>query len=313
MSRGAKVWAALWTVYVLWGSTYIGIAVAVETLPPILTVSLRFLLAGTVMAGWVLWRRGRGAFHVRPVEVATAVVVGILLPSSNAILFLAERDVPSGLASLIIAAVPLWVVVLRLAARDRPTRAALVGVLVGFAGVALLVRPGGDVGGATALGLTLTVVASFTWAIGSYVSSRLPMPRDAFAATAIEMAAGGLFLLPIGLLVDSVDPGSWSARSIVAFAYLVVFGSLVGFTAYVWLLANAPIGKVATYAYVNPVVAILLGALILHEHVTLTIVAGAAVIVASVAVVVRRETPAEVETSIEPAAAGVAPPHEHPR
>lgn len=311
MGHGAKVWVALWTVYVLWGSTYIGIAVTVETLPPVLTVSVRFLLAGTVMAGWVLWHRGRGAFRVRPAEAATAIAVGILLPSSNAVLFIAQRDVPSGLASLIIASVPLWVVVLRLTTRDRPTRAALVGVLVGFAGVALLVRPGGDVGGTTALGLTLTVIASVTWAVGSYVSSRLPMPKDAFAATAIEMAAGGLFLLPIGLLVDPIDPGSWSTRSIVAFGYLVVFGSLVGYTAYVWLLANAPIGKVATYAYVNPVVAILLGALILHEHVTKTILIGAAVIVAAVAVVVRRESPATVETAIEPVAAGVAPPHEH--
>jgi len=307
VGHGAKVWVALWTVYVLWGSTYIGIAVTVETLPPILTVSVRFLLAGAVMAGWVLWRRGGSAFRVRPAEAATAIAVGILLPSSNALLFIAERDVPSGLASLIIAAVPLWVIVLRLTTRDRPTGAALVGVLVGFAGVALLVRPGGDVGGATALGLTLAVIASVTWAIGSYVSSRLPMPKDAFAATAIEMAAGGLFLLPIGLLVDPIDPGSWSTRSIVAFGYLVVFGSLVGYTAYVWLLANAPIGKVATYAYVNPVVAILLGALILHEHVTKTILGGAAVIVAAVAVVVRRESPA----TVEPVAAGVASPHEH--
>ena len=311
MSHGAKVWVALWTVYLVWGSTYIGIAVTVETLPPILTVSVRFLLAGAVMAGWVLWRRGGGAFRVRPAEAATAVAVGLLLPSSNAILFIAERDVPSGLASLIIAAVPLWVIVLRLATRDHPTRAALVGVLVGFAGVAILVRPGGDVGGATALGLVLTVISSLTWAIGSFVSSKLPMPKDAFAATAIEMAAGGLFLLPIGLVVDPVDPGSWSTRSIVAFGYLVVFGSLVGYTAYVWLLANAPIGKVATYAYVNPVVAILLGALILHEHVTVTIAIGAAVIVAAVAVVVRRDSPANIETAVEPAAAGVVPPHEH--
>ena len=291
MSHGAKLWVALWTVYILWGSTYIGIAVAVETLPPILTVSLRFMLAAAVMAGWVLWRRGAKAFRVRPAELATAIAVGILLPSSNAILFLAERDVPSGLASLIIAAVPLWVIVLRVTTRDRPGAAALVGVLVGFAGVALLVRPGGDVGGATALGLTLTVIASMTWAIGSFISSRLPMPKDAFAATAIEMAAGGLFLLPIGLIVDPIDPGSWSTRSIVAFGYLVVFGSLIGYTAFVWLLANAPIGKVATYAYVNPVVAILLGAVILNEHVTKTIVIGAAVIVAAVAVVVRRESP----------------------
>jgi len=307
VGHGSKVWVALGTVYVLWGSTYIGIAVVVETLPPILSVSLRFLLAGALLAGWVLWRRGRSAFRVRPTEAVTAIAVGILLPSSNALLFLAQRDVPSGLASLIIATVPLWVIVLGFATGVRPTGAVLVGVLVGFAGVALLVRPGGDVGDATALGLTLAVISSVTWAIGSYVSSRLSMPKDAFAATAIVMTAGGLFLLPIGLAVDPIDPGSWSIRSIVAFGYLVVFGSLVGYTAYVWLLANAPIGKVATYAYVNPVVAILLGALILHERVTTTIMVGAAVIVAAVAIVVRRESPA----TVDPVAAGVAPPHEH--
>ena len=207
---------------------------------------------------------------------------------------------PIGLASLVIASVPLLVVALRLTGGDRPTRGSLVGVAIGFVGIAVLVRPGG---GATAGGLALVIGSAVAWAVGSYLSGRLPMPRDAFAATALEMLAGGLVLLPIGLLATDFEPSEWSARSIFAWWYLVVFGSLLGYTAYVWLLHHAPIGKVATYAYVNPVVAIALGVIVLDETLSWRIVLGAAIVLAAVAAVVRKEpVPAETEA----AAAGAA-------
>ncbi len=189
----------------------------------------------------------------------------MLLPGANALLFVAEQEVPIGLASLVIASVPLLVVALRFAGGERPTRGSLVGVAIGFVGIAVLVRPGG---GASTTGLALVVGSAVAWAVGSYLSGRLPMPRDAFAATALEMLVGGLVLLPIGLLATDFDPSEWSTRSILGWWYLVLFGSLVGYTAYVWLLQNAPISKVATYAYVNPVVAIALGAVVLHEEIT---------------------------------------------
>ena len=295
MSHNGKVWVALCAVYVLWGSTYLGIELAGETIPPLFAVAWRFLVAGTLMAGWVAWRRGISAFRVSRRQLGSAALIGLLLPGANALLFVAERNVPIGLASLVIASVPLLVVALRFAGGDRPTRGSLLGVAIGFVGIALLVRPSGD---ATAGGLALVVGSALAWAVGSYLSGRLPLPRDVFAATALEMLAGGVCLLPIGLLTTDFEPSDWSARSIFGWWYLVIFGSLFGYTAYVWLLKHAPIGKVATYAYVNPVVAIGLGVLVLHEALSWRIVLGAAVVLASVAAVVRKESvPAETEAA----------------
>ena len=286
-----RAWTALWAVYLIWGSTYLGIKVAGDPIPAFTAVSWRFLIAGLLMAGIVALRRGRSALRITRKELACAALIGLLLPGANGILFVAERTVPTGVASLIIASVPLIVVLLRIAGGDRPPPLAIAGVLVGFAGVALLFHPEG---GATWWGIGLTGISALAWATGSYLSSRIPLPQDAFVATAFEMLAGGALLLPFGL-AQRPDPSEFSAISLVAFAYLVLVGSLVGFTAYVWLLHHVPLGTVSTYAYVNPVVAIALGMLFLDERITWRIALGAAIVLASVAVVVRRETEAAVE------------------
>jgi drug/metabolite transporter (DMT)-like permease len=295
VGQTTKVWVALATVYVIWGSTYLGIELTGETIPPLFAVAVRFLCAAALLAGFTWWRRGPGAFRVTPSQLATAALVGVLLPGANAILFVAEQHVATGLSALIIGSVPLWIVVLRITNGDRPPAAALASVLVGFAGLALLVRPGG---GAPLWALLLVLGSSVMWATGSFLSSRLPMPRDSFAATTYEMLAGGLVLLPIGIATTSPHPSHFSGRSIFGFVYLVTFGSVVGYTAYVWLLDNAPLGTVATYAYVNPVVAIALGALVLHESLSWTVGLGAILVLACVAVVVRREeVPPEAEAA----------------
>ena len=291
----ARAWGALWTVYIVWGSTYLGIKLAGETMPSFFAVSARFLLAGLLLATWVVWRRGLTAFRATRAEIASAALIGLLLPGANALLFVAEHDVPTGLASLIIASVPLLVICLRLAGGERPPREVVFGVLVGFAGVALLLDPEG---GATWWGIALTAGSAVAWAVGSYLSARLPLPRDVLAATTYEMLAGGLILLPFGL-AQSPDPSEFSTKSILAFFYLVVFGSLIGYTAYIWLLAHVPLGTVATYAYVNPVVAITLGVLVLDEMITWRIAVGALIVLASVAVVVRRESESAVEPFAE--------------
>jgi drug/metabolite transporter (DMT)-like permease len=291
VSHKTKVWIALWTVYILWGSTYLGIELASETIPPFFAAGSRFLIAGGLMLGLVAWRRGTMVLRLTKAELASAAVVGILLTGSNALLFLTERQVPIGLASLIIAAIPLWIVLLRFAARERPDLVSVTGLVVGFAGIALLVRPGG--GSGSLFYLLLTVLGSFTWAFGSFISPRLPVPKDAFATTAYEMLAGGLVLMTAALIVyspDQLDPARYSARSLFGLAYLIVFGSLIGYSAYAWLLANAPIGQVSTYAYVNPVIAIALGAIVLGESITWRIVGGALLVLAAVAIVVRRES-----------------------
>ena len=295
MSHNAKVWIALWTVYILWGSTYLGIELAAETIPPFFAAGTRFLIAGVLMLGIVAWRRGTGVLRLTRGEAVASVIVGLLLPGANALLFVTERQVPIGLASLIIASIPLWVVLLRLAAHERPDLVSVAGLIVGFAGIALLVRPGGDSGSLAYL--LLTVLGAFMWAFGSFLSPRLPVPRDPFAATAYEMLAGGIVLMAIALFVYSpheFNPAYYSARSIFGLWYLIIFGSLVGYSAYVWLLANAPIQQVATYAYVNPVIAIALGAIVLGESITWRIVGGALLVLAAVAIVVRRESPQEV-------------------
>lgn len=298
MGQRTKVWVALGTVYVIWGSTYLGIKLAGETIPPLFAAGTRFVAAGLLMAAFTAGRRGFQALRVRPVELASAALVGLLLPGANAILFIAERRVATGVSSLIIGAVPLWIVLMRLATRDRPPPLALGVVVVGFGGLALLARPSG----ATPWwSLVLVVGSSTLWATGSFLSARIPLPRDSFAATAYEMLAGGVVLLPIGIATTSPHFTAFSSRSIGGWFYLVTFGSLVGYTAYVWLLDNAPIGTVATYAYVNPVVAIALGAIVLHEKLTWTIVLGALLVLACVALVVTRESkPEAAEIGVEP-------------
>jgi drug/metabolite transporter (DMT)-like permease len=287
MSHAARVWVALGTVYVIWGSTYLGIELTGETIPPLFAVGVRFLAAAGLMFAFTAWRHGAKALRVDRRELAGCAVIGTLLPGANALLFIAERHAATGVSSLIIGSVPLWIVLLRTATGDRPPRAALIGVLVGFCGLVLLARP---TGGTPFWSLLVVVCSALMWATGSFLSSRLALPGDSFAATAYEMLAGGLILLPIGLATTHPHFSHFSGRSIFGFFYLVTFGSVVGYTAYVWLLDNAPLGRVATYAYVNPVVAIALGAIVLHEKITWTVAVGAVLVLACVAIVVRRET-----------------------
>ena len=287
MSKNAKIWIALVTVYVIWGSTYLGIYYAGKTIAPLFAVSTRFITAGALMTLIVVVVR-HGSLRMARRELMSCAVVGCLLPGANAILFFAERNVPTGLASLIIASVPLWVLVLRLGVgRERLPWPVLAGVGVGFAGVAVLAQPSG---GAKAYGIALCVLSALMWSTGSFLSSRLPMPADPFAATAVEMLTGGFVMLPFA--VFTVHHFAPSDQSIIGWIYLVTFGSIIGYTAYVWLLANAPLGLVSTYAYVNPVVAITLGVIFRGESLTWRLLIGAAIVVVSVATVVRREPPA---------------------
>lgn len=270
------------TVYLVWGSTYLGIYYAGKTIPPLFAASTRFMTAGALMAGVVLLRGG--TLRISRTAFRSVVIIGILLPGANAVLFVAERNVPTGLASLIIASVPLWLALLRLLGGERMPWQVLAGVGVGFAGVAILAQPSGD---AKTWGIALCVLSALMWSTGSFLSARLTMPANPFAATAYEMAAGGLVLFPISLFtVHGLHP---STQSIVGWLYLVTFGSIIGYTAYTWLLANAPLGLVSTYAYVNPVVAITLGVLFLGEALTWRLLIGAAIVVVAVAIVVRRE------------------------
>ena len=284
-----KVWTGLWIVYIVWGSTYLAIRVMVETVPPLLGAGARFTVAGAVMLGVLALRRS-----VRPTraQLLSALAVGALLPGANAVVTVAEQEVPSALAALLIASVPLWVLLMRRAAGEPVSRAGIAAVLVGFAGVALLLRPGEQSEGASLLALGAVVLAAVMWASGSFASPRLKLPGDPLVSTGWQMLLGGLVIVAAGLAAGEapeVDPEAFSLRSVAALLYLIVFGSWLAFTAYAWLLQNAPISRVATYAYVNPVVAIVLGFVILDELITPITLVGAAIIVLSVALVIRIE------------------------
>ena len=283
---------ALGIVYVVWGSTYLAIRIMVEDLPPLLSAGVRFSLAGALLAAFLAIRSGVRRVVVTRRQLAACALVGLLLPAGgNGLVTIGEdMAVPSGLAALLIASVPLWVILLRAAAGDRPRLPTVGGVALGFAGLAGLVLVTGVRGDVSLLGVGLILVASMSWSVGSWAQPHLPLPKDPFVGAVYEMLAGGAGLLVAGLLGgESVNFAAYSTGPVLAWAYLVTFGSLVAFTAYVWVLQQAPISLVATYAYVNPVVAVALGWLVVAEPVTLPMAVTGAVVVVAVAVVIRSE------------------------
>lgn len=303
-ASGLNVWLALGTVYLVWGSTYLAIAIAVQTLPPLFYSGVRFGSAGLILAAWLAFRGVD--LRVSRQELAGAAIVGtLLLALANGLVNVAERTVPSGVAALIVASIPLWIVVYRMVAGERIGRDLLAGVFLGLVGVAILVVPGGLNGTIDLLGAFLLFIATLSWALGTFLSPRLATPRNAFVSTAYQMLAGGVVLIVVAVAkgeIAHVDPSTFSLRSLVALAYLVLFGSLVAFSAYTWLLQNAPVSLVSTYAFVNPVVAVVLGALVLGEAITTNILIGAAVIVVAVAFIIFRQNAARRAERLAPAA-----------
>lgn len=291
-----KVWSALWIVYIVWGSTYLAIALMVETIPPLLGAGARFISVGLILLPILAWRRGARVWRPTRAELLSAGFVGLMLPGANAVISVAQQTVPSGLAALLVASIPLWVILLRRATGERISWQSLGAVLVGFGGLVLLLKPEGE---ATLIGLLACVFAAFMWALGSFSSPRISLPRDPLVSTAWQSLLGGVAVFAAGVLtgeLPDVHFSEFSARSIGGLLYLVTFGSLLAFTSYAWLLQNAPISKVSTYAYVNPVVAIALGWLVLNESITPTTLLGAGIIVASVALVIRVEAPKAQKT-----------------
>jgi drug/metabolite transporter (DMT)-like permease len=292
-ASNAVIWVALTVVYIVWGSTYLAIRVVVEAgITPMFGMATRFLVAGSLLAVLIALRGGWRRLRATRRELFGAGVIGVLLLTlGNGGVAIAEETVPSGLAALLVAAVPLWLILLRVFGGEQPRLLTWVGVLAGFAGVALLALSGGDTS-AEPLSVAILVFGTICWAIGSRFSPRLGLPRDPLVASVYEMLAGGLAMILVGLLrgepadlhLGSVDTKGW-----LALVYLIGLGSLLGYSAYVYLLANAPISLVGTYAYVNPVVAVFLGWLILSESVTTTIVLGGAIVVLGVGLVVTAE------------------------
>lgn len=286
-----RVYVALLLVYFFWGSTYLGIRIANESLPPLLAAGTRFALASAALAliagarhEWREHTPGRR-------QVAASAMVGVLLfAGGNGLVVLAELRIPSGVASLVVSISPVLVALISYAAFRQPPRVVQVaGMALGFAGIAVLAHPGAT-GAYDPLGLLEAFAGALCWSTGSVVASRADLPRTPLVAASLEMAVGGSSLILLGLVAGEASGGvhldAASGRSLAALAYLVVFGSLLAFTAYSWLVRSAPLSLVFTYVYVNPVVAVLLGALLLGERISGSEVLGGAIILVGVATIV---------------------------
>ena len=299
----SKVIAAFAAVYVIWGSTYLAMKLAIATLPPFWMTGLRFVVAGGVLVGWA---RARGA--PRPTLAnwrASAISGALLILAGTAFIAWAELSVPSGITALLTGTVPLWMVLLEWAGPSgrRPTMRTGLGILMGFAGFALLVGPdlASGSGAVSALPAGVILLSSLLWACGSLYTRQAPLPASPTLGMGLEMLTGGILCLIAGTAIGewrAFDVRAISASSLVALAYLIVFGSLVGFTCYLWLLRVSTPTRVATHVYVNPVVALLLGWAIAGEPVTMNAVIATAVIVAAVATITTTSAPAPAQHEV---------------
>jgi len=307
---------ALLIVYVVWGSTYLGIAIMIETLPPLLAAGVRYATAGILLLGALIAyarMRPAAASIERPSAVhwRSAFIIGtLLLLGGNGGVVLAELYIPSGIAAVLIATMPIWLAVFDAALnRRRPSGLVIGGLVAGIAGVAILLAPVQGIDQLNPLGIGLVIAAEISWAAGSLYARRAPLPRSQLLATGLEMLAGGLVLMAAGSALGEIGRANveeFSVRSLFAVAYLIVFGSIVAFTAYTWLLANVPVSTVGTYAYVNPIVAVALGAILLSEPITpRTIIATVIILGAVVAMVSGR--PRETEEAPPARVPGIEP------
>jgi drug/metabolite transporter (DMT)-like permease len=311
MSQGVKpepsrmgVMAAFGSVYIIWGSTYLAIRYALETLPPLLMAGARHILAGGIL--YVALRLSGG---VRPKALhwrSAAIIGALLLLGGNGGVCWAEQTVPSGLAALLVTSVPIWMVLLNWLRRDgvRPGILEIVGVTLGLAGVVILIGSENLANGAplNRMGPFVLIAASLSWAIGSIYSRHAPLPESPLSATAMEMLCGGVLLLLSGAISGEgarLALENVSLRSVLSLGYLIFFGSLVAFSAYVWLLRVSTPARVSTYAFVNPVVAVVLGYMFAGEPLTPRTMVAAAVIVTAVVLITRRRGPAPARVAVE--------------
>ncbi len=284
------------TLWIIWGSTYMGIALMVKSMPPLMGSGTRFITASLVLGTIVVLVKGPRAFAVTGQQVRGAAFMGVtILGVAIGILSLAQRYVPSGIAALIVSVMPLWIIFFRFRAGDRPSRLTLMGVGVGLTGLALMLLPGGTepVNGASNAQVALWSVAiacgSFSWAFFSWRSTKYQQPKEPLTTAVIQLATAGVFLTLVGTLIGErwdfsvITQQSWAGWGFLAFASATAYG------AFVWLINNAPMSLVSTYAYVNPVIAVFLGLIILNEAITVDVVVGLSIVVGGVVLVVSGE------------------------
>jgi drug/metabolite transporter (DMT)-like permease len=283
-----RIWLALVTVYVVWGSTFVALAIVIRDLPPFLAMSVRHLVAGAALLAFAL---PRGERHDDPIgrkQIGAAFVFGgLLFVTGHGLLAWSQQTVPAGVAALLVGTIPIWMALLdRVAFGKRLPAVAYLGIGIGFAGLAFLFDPFGA-GSVDRVGALVIVFSAMCWAIGSIYSRTAPLPRRPLVSAGLASLCGGILLAGYSTLSGELGEATWTSDAVLGLAYLIVVGSFIGFTAYVWLLRVAPLSLVSTYAYVNPVVAVALGWLILDETVTLQMLGAGAAVLVSVAVILR--------------------------
>ena len=298
ISKSQLTWLSLWTVYLIWGSTYFAIAYVIESMPPLLAMGIRFLIAGILLALIISLRQGPSELKIPRAELKSSLLMGFLLLGFGiGTVSIAQAYVPSGIVALIIAALPLWIAIFRTISGERLVKISWLGLVIGFAGVALLLKPGSITpvseieNSKLFLFMLLVLLGNIGWALGTFLAPRFPLPKNTLVFTAYEMLAGGASLTLAGFvkgesISDFLDATTWSW---LWFIYLIIFGSIAAYTAYLWLVANAPVSLTATYAYVNPIIAVALGALFLNEKITSSYALGGLIILIGVVLVVSVE------------------------
>jgi drug/metabolite transporter (DMT)-like permease len=294
-----KVAIGLGIMYVAWGTTYVAIAFTIETMPPLLSMSFRFVAASLALFLFIGLRSGWNALRLTRKEFLNAIFLGtLMLAAGLGTMALAEKVVPIGVASLIVAAMPIWTALFRTLDKDRPKISSLIGIVAGLVGIGIIMLPGQtiarpDAGGASVtFWMFIILIGNLSWSIGSFLAPRMETPSNPLVLSTYEMAgaAGALFIAGMIHQESIADFMDASARSWGGWIYLVTVGSLIGYTVYTWLLENAPITLVSTYAYVNPVVAVALGIVIFNETLTTNILVGGFIVIVSVAIVVAVES-----------------------
>jgi drug/metabolite transporter (DMT)-like permease len=285
----ARVAVNLAVVYLVWGSTYLAIDIMVRTIPPLYAMGIRFLVAGALLALWLGVRR-RGSWPARA-ELAGATVTGaLMLGAAYGLLAVAQRTVPSGLAAVLIASVPMWGIGFRAAYHEAVPRTALVGVVLGLGGVALVALPSGGGGTVAVIGIVLLLLAALAEAAGAFYTPRLPQPQNLLTTACVQLLVAGVLLTVTAAAIgEPFQPGHWSTASWLGMLYLIGPGSLLAYAALLWLLNHVPLWLATSYAYVNPAVALLLGWAVLREPLSLITITGSALIVAAVVLIARHQ------------------------
>jgi drug/metabolite transporter (DMT)-like permease len=298
----AEIMAAFASIYVIWGSTYLAISYAIRTIPPFLMGGTRFLISGALLYAWA---RARGATRPTRLHWRNAVIAGgFLLLGGNGAVMWAEQVVPSGLTALLVSILPFWLVIIEWVRppRKRPNAAVLVGLVLGFIGIVVLVGPGNVGGGqgVSTVGALVLIFGSLSWAIGSFWSRDAQLPESGILTTGMEMLGGGILLTIVGAFTgefSQLDVHAISHASAIGLLYLIVFGSLVGFTSYIWLLDKVSPARLGTYAYVNPIVAVILGWAIAGETLSVRTGVAAAIVICAVALITTARSVAKTSSA----------------